>query len=224
MANGLWSGIHNSYTPTPQAPVGAAGLGVPSGGASYSPGTGPNGVNEGQLDPNNRARNIEAGIPYQLVPAYPPFVRLANDPRIVYFPRFRTLVFGGNGQAAQNFPVQTYLFSVPTIILARTGAAIDASAAALPVGRNSLDTFKVQFFRGGAAQDLIDAGSGQVGATVLTLGSALLGTAAQPALIQGNGLFADNGMFLSVNCQSLIANIEVHISIWCLEEFGPSRG
>lgn len=221
--NGLWGAIHGMSTPPPSAPFGAAGLGIPSAGSASTPGTG-GGANAGQLQPDARFRNVEAGVPYQLVPAYPPFVRLANDPRIVYFPRYRTLVFGGNGVAAAVLPVQTYLFSVPTIILARTGAAIDASDTALPVGRASLDTFRVQFFRGGATSDLIDAGSGQAGATVLALGSTILGTAAQPALIQGNGLFCDNGMFLSVNCQTLINNIEAHITIWCLEEFGPARG
>ena len=81
--------------------LGAAPLGVPSSGAGTNPGTA-GGQNAGQMEPNSRARNQEAGVPYQLVPAYPPFVRIANDPSIVYFPRFRTLIFGGNGAAGKS--------------------------------------------------------------------------------------------------------------------------
>lgn len=200
------------------------GLGVPSTGGASRPGTGPGGIDEGQLQPNSRARNLEAGVPYQLVPAYPPFVRMANDPNIVYFPRFRTLTFGGNGVAAAQ-TTQQFQFSLPTIILARTAAAIDASGAGLPVGRDSLDTFAVQFARTGSQSDLVDAGGGgAANPTFNALGSALLGTARLPGFFQGNGYFVDTGGFLNVTCQILINNIRVDITIWCLEEYGPSRG
>lgn len=200
-------------------------FGVPSTGAANAPGTGPDGMNAGVLQPNSRAANAAAGVPYQLVPAYPPFVRLANSQDIVYFPRYRTLIFGGNGQAAATLPTQQWQFSLPTIILARTAAAIDASGAALPVGRGSLDLFKVQMFRAGSQQDLIDAGGGgNANPVALVLGSALLGTAANPALIQGNGLFVDTGSFLNCTVQTLVNNTEVHVTIWCLEEYGPARG
>jgi hypothetical protein len=218
MASDLWNKMF----------AGASGpLGVP-GTPSATPTTGPDGINRGQLRPDSRAQNMANDVPYQFVPCYPPFVRLANVEGIVYLPRFRVMVFGANGTAAAT-TTQTYSFSNPTIVIGRSAAAILADGLDdLPVGRASLDTFKTQMFRSGpGSSDLIDAGAGGqsvTGPNVLTLGSALWGTAAQPALIQGNGLFVDTGGFLSVTCQTLFANLEVHTVIWCIEEYGPARG
>lgn len=217
----LWRSIMG-----PAGSVGPLGnVGVPSSGGGAAPGTGPGGINAGQLDPNSRAGNMAAGVPYQLVPAYPPFVRLANDPSIVYFVRFRTLVFGGNAVAAGAQATQGFYFSVPTIILARTGGAWDASGAGLPVGRTGLDCFRVQFFRAGAQQDLIDAGGGGPNSppNILALASTILGTGQNPALIPGNGLFVDTGSQINVACTTLTNNIEAYVTIWCLEEYGPAR-
>lgn len=217
-----WKTIFGA-TGAPTMGSGGSHLGAPSSGAAYAPGTGPGGMNAGELHPNSRAANMAAAVPYQLVPAYPPFVRLANSHDIVYFPRYRTLIFGGNGVVAGT-TTQQWQFSVPTIVIGRTAAAIDASGAALPVGRDSLDTFLVQMFRAGSTSDFLDAGGGgNANPSVPTLGSALLGTAAQPALIQGNGLFVDTGGFLNCTCQTLINNILVHVTIWCIEEYGPAR-
>lgn len=207
------------------APFGNPDMGAPSSGGSHSPGTGPGGMNAGQLLPDNRDRNVAAGVPYNLVPAYPPFVRLANAPGIIYFPKFRTVTFHGNGTAANQSQTQTFTFTQPTIIIARTAAAIDASGAALPVGRNSLDTFTGQMFRAGSFQDFIDGGGGtNTGPMAPVLGSAIFGTAAQPALIPGNGLFVENGSFMNVTVVNLIANVRVDVTLWCIEEFGPARG
>lgn len=201
-------------------------LGMP-GTASSVPGTGPDGINAGQLRPDSRAQNMAAGVPYQFVPAYPPFVRLANVEGIVYMPRYRVMVFGAMGTPAGT-TTQTFQFSNPTIIIARTAAAILADGAALAVGRNPLDTFKAQMSRTGAgSSDLVDAGAGGSSATPLQiniLGSCLWGSATLPALIQGNGLFVDAGGFLSVTCQTLFNNLEVHLGIWCIEEYGQARG
>lgn len=218
MASNIWTSMFS----------GASGpLGVP-GTPSTAPGTGPDNMNAGQFRPDSRAQNMAAGVPYQFVPCYPPFVRFANVEGIVYLPRYRVMVFGANGTAAGT-TTQTYSFSNPTIVIGRSAAAIIADGnTGLPIGRNSLDTFKSQMFRSGpGSSDLIDAGAGGQSATgpnVLTFGSALWGSAAQPALIQGNGLFVDTGGFLSVTCQTLYANLEVHCVIWCVEEYGPSRG
>lgn len=198
----------------------AANFGVPSSGGS------PGIPGPGQLQPNSRAANVAAGMDYQLLPAYPPFVRLSTSSSVAYFVRFRTFIFHGNGTAANTTAQQQMSFSVPTIIIARTAAAILADAAALPVGRGSLDIFTFQLFRAGSNSDMIDAGAGGTATApnVLTLGSAILGTAAQPALIPGNGLFVDTGSFLLASCTNLIANALVHVTLWCLEEYGPARG
>jgi hypothetical protein len=214
----MFGGLH------PLTVLGSRNLGAPSSGSSVAPSTGPGGINSGQLQPNSRAQNMEAGVPYQLVPAYPPFVRIAADPNILYVSRTRTLIFGGNGVVAGT-TTQQYQFSVPTIIIARTAAAIDASGAGLPVGRSGLDLFTVQFSRVGAASDLIDAGGGgAANPNVLVLGSSVLGTAAQPAFFPGQGLFVDTGGFLNVQVTVLRDNSLIHVTNWCLEEWGPARG
>lgn len=198
-------------------------LGVPSTGAGTTPGTG-GGQNAGTLEPNTRAANMAAGVPYQLVPSYPPFIRVANSPEIVYFPRTRTVVGGGNGVAAGAQQLQFY-FSVPTIIVARSAAAWDASGAGLPVGLKSLNTFRAQMFRAGSQSDLIDAGGGgNQNPAVNVMGSAVWGTAAQPFFFPGTGLFVDNGAILNITLQTVRANIEVFLTLWCIEEYGPSRG
>lgn len=208
-----------AQTPNFGGPLGSAEFGVPASGGGR-PGDG-NGQNGPVLVPNTRAGNMADGVPYSLVPCWPPFVRVANDRHIVYFPRQRTFTFGGNGVAAGVQSPVTLTFSLPTIVVWRTAAAILADGADLPVGRNSLDIFKTQFVRSGASQDLIDVGT--TGTSTLTLGSALCGPAGFPAFFQGTGLFFDVGSQLQVACQTLIANAEVHITIGCFEEFGPGR-
>lgn len=199
-------------------------FGGPSSGSAVQPSTGPGGVNAGQLQPNSRAQNMEAGVPYHLVPAYPPFVRIAADRNIIYMCRTRTLIFGGNGIAAGT-TTQQWQFSVPTIIIARTATGVDESGAGLPVGRSGLDTFRAQLSRVGAASDLIDSGGGgAANPAVNVYGSCLYGTAAQPAFFPGTGLFADTGSFLNATVQILIANCAAHLCLWCLEEYGPARG
>lgn len=221
-----WREMMRSYSAmaVEEAPFGAAPMGVPSSGGSTSPAAG-DGQNAGQLEPHTRAASIAQGTPYQLAPCYPPFIRLANDLNIVYFFRTRTLTFGGNGiPAAQT--MQPFYFSVPTIIVARTAAAVmDDNVTGLQVGRSSLDTFSAQMFRGGTSTDLIDAGGGAAqGPVANALGSSLFGTAAQPGLIPGNGIFVDTAAYINVNCQILLDNIRVDITLWCIEEYGPPRG
>lgn len=169
---------------------------------------------------------MEAGVPYQLVPAYPPFVRIANNANIIYMCRTRTLIFGGNGTVANTSQTQQFQFSLPTIIIARSGAAIDASDAGLPVGRQGLDLFTVQFFRvGTGSSEFIDAGGGGAANPAVTvLGSTVLGTAANPSFFPGTGLFADTGGFINVTVTTLRANTLAHVTIWCIEEYGPARG
>lgn len=207
------------------AGLGAAGLGVPSAGAGASPGTGPQGQNAGQLEPNSRAANMAAGVPYQLVTAWPPRVRIANSPDIVYFCRQRTLVFSGAGIAAGTTTLQ-FQFSLPTIIIARTGWGFLAdNVTGLPIGRTGLDTWRVQMFRAGSQSDLIDAGGGgNQNPQLNTIASNLVGTAQLPSFFPGNGLFVDTGSFINVTVQTLFVGLEVHFSLFCLEEYGPSRG
>lgn len=203
--------------------MGASTLGVPSSGAATAPGTA-GGQNAGQLEPNSRMANMQAGVPYQLVPAYPPFVRVANDPNILYFPRFYTLRFFGSPTAANATAVGQFQFQNPTVIIARTGSAFLPTGTAFDVGRDPLTSFRLNFFRTGAIQDFIDAGGANQGPGTQTAGQNVLGTGSLPALIPGTGLFVDTGGFLNINITALIANVTVDITIWCIEEYGPARG
>jgi hypothetical protein len=211
------------FTSSGKGPMGnPETLGVP-GTPHPNPGDGPNGINAAQLEPNSRARNMASGMKYQLVPAYPPFIRIANDDRVLYFPRFRTLQFGGDGTTAGETFNDQWQFSLPTIVIARTAAAYSTADANLPVGRNSLDLFTAQMFRASGAQDLIDAGGGgNTGPNVQVLGSSVWGTGQLPALIPGTGLFVDTGSYLGVSGTILIADVLVHLTLWCVEEFSST--
>ena len=165
---------------------------------------------------HQREDAIEAGVKYRRVPIYPPFANLARDPNIVYLIRFRPLFFAGNGIALGVQPQQTVLFSQPTIVFARSMAAIAADDAALPVGRDGRDTCAIWTQR--TSGDLID------GASQPILGSALYGTGGEPALFAGNGLFFRSGASMVVNCQTLINNIRVDFVLWTLEEYGTQAG
>lgn len=211
MSNSAWGRFFGGV------PSGSAPLGTPSvGGQGAAPGG-------GTLDPNSRAQNVANGVPYQLVPAYPPFVRIANDPAIVYFPRFRTITFNAAGAVAGADNTLTWIFSVPTIVIARTAAARTTDNSNLPVGRDSLDCFSSQMFRAGSSTDLIDAGGGGQNPAVLVTGSAIYGTARQPALIPGNGIFFDTGSLLSCRVLTNVNALQVDVTIWCIEEYGPAR-
>lgn len=195
-------------------------LGVPGQGGGDRPGTA-DGMNAGQLQPHDRRGAIMDGVEYKRVPVWPPFANLAADNRIAYQVRFRWMTFAGNGVAAGAQAPQNFLFSQPTIVLGRVAAAIDASGAALPVGRLSLDTFTSFWVRIGG-NDAIDATQPAMGTPML--GSAMYGSAQLPALMPGNGLFFDRGAAVQVNLTTLIANIRADVGIICLEEFGPPRG
>ena len=199
------------------SPIGAGSLGVPSSGQSNAP------VSGGALDPNSRAGNVADGVPYQLVPVYPPFVRIANDPSIVYFPRLRSASFNTAGAALGFDGTLTMFASAPTIIIARSAAAITTTGAALVLGRESLDTFQAQMFRAGSSTDLFDAGWGGANPSQLVIGSSIFGTASQPMLIPGNGFFVDTGGQVSVRVATLVDAIRVDVTLWCIEEYGPSR-
>lgn len=220
-------GWQNRFPPTgghpPRDSFSAEDLGVPSSAVAGVPGSGPNGVNAGQLEPNSRIANIAAGVPYQLVPAYPPFVRLANSRNVAYFPRFRSLTFGG-GATAAGTTTQLMQFSLPTIVFARSGSAFLADDSDLPVGRTGLQTFGIQCVRTGGIQDLLDVGGGTSGPSFITLAENVLGPAGLPALIPGMGWFFDTGSSMNTTVQILLDNVRADVTFWCIEEYGAPRG
>lgn len=222
----MGAGWKNSFAANGQVPRDAFGvedLGAPAMVSTGVPGSGPNGSNRGQLEPNSRIANIADGVPYQLVPAYPPFVRLANSRNVAYFPRFRSLTFGGSATAAGT-TTQLLQFSLPTIVFARSGSAFLADDTDLPVGRTGLQTFALQCQRTGGVGDLLDVGGGNTGPSFLALAENLLGPAGLPALVPGMGWFFDTGTSLNTTVQILLDNVRADVTFWCIEEYGAPRG
>lgn len=200
--------------------LGMPDFGIPGERGGNQPGTA-GGQNAGQLRPHDRKGAILDGVEYRRVPVWPPFANLAADNRIAYQVRFRWITFGGNTVAAGPQAPIPFQFSQPTIIIGRVAAAIDASGAATPVGRQSLDLFTSFWIRIGG-NDAIDSTQPAMGTPML--GSALYGNGQLPALMPGNGLFFDRGSALQVNVSTLINNVRADIGIICLEEYGPPRG
>lgn len=163
------------------------------------------------------------GVPYELVPVYPPFVRLANSDKLVYFPRYRSFTFGGNGLPAATTATQTLTTGLPTYIIAMTGSAYDASGAALPVGRTPLQLFEIQIFRGQGSTDLLTCGGGNQAPGFNVIAENVLGTAALPGFIPCTGLFIDTGTPLNVTVEILVANVRADVTFWCIEEWGAPR-
>ena len=172
---------------------------------------------QGAPAPWQREDAMQQGVPYRRVPIWPPFANLARDPNVLYLIRFRPLLFGGNGVAAATLAPQQINFSQPTIVFARSAAAVIADyATGLPVGMNSLDTFASTFSR--TQGDQLD------GTTTPISGSAIYGNGRMPALYAGNGLFFNNGSTLIVNCTTFLNNVRVDIVLWTIEEYGTPRG
>ncbi len=164
------------------------------------------------VQPWQRQDAIDSGVPYRRVPIYPPFANLARDPSIIYMVRIRPMFFGGAGVAAGVLPPQPLQFSQPTIVYARTAAAILTDGTGMPVGRVSRDLFSAFFIRSN--------GDGLDGGTTPILGDAIFGNGGSPALYAANGVFFNNGTVMSINVSTLIANTLVHIVVYTIEEYG----
>lgn len=193
------------------AEMGDGDYGVPGQGRPGAPEPG------GAPTPWQRSDAQQKGVQYRRVPIWPPFANLARDPNVLYLIRNRPLVFGGAGVVAGTLAPQQLPFSQPTIVFARTAAAVIADfKTGFPVGMNPLDSFAAQIQR--TTGDLLD------GTSTPILGSALWGKATLPALYAGNGLFFNNGSTLIVTVQTLMDNVRADLVFWTIEEYGPAAG
>ena len=70
----------------------------------------------------------------------------------------------------------------------------------------------------------MDSGGGNNAPNFFVLGENVLGPAGQPALIPGMGWFFDTGSSMNTTVQTLLDNLQVDVTFWCVEEYGPARG
>ncbi len=143
------------------------------------------------------------------VPAYLPTLTLPTGPSIGLMPRDRPLTFTFSGAATTP---NAFQFDIPTTVFALTAACVTTDGSGLPVGRSSLDMFRIQLTRSNGDKFTSD----------LALGSTICGTAANPRLIGPSGWMFNNGSTMQVLVQNLFA-VPVSIDIVCysVEVRGP---
>jgi len=127
--------------------------------------------------------------------------------------QFRRYVTNFNALVVNVETVLQVNFDRPSYCYALSGAGVENTGAALPVGMASLDTFRVRFEH--ATGDRLD--------TAASLGSSLLGTGDAPALLGGPAWFFNNGSVCRIGVTILVANIDVDIVMWCIETPGPTN-
>jgi len=127
--------------------------------------------------------------------------------------QFRRYVTNFNAMVLNVETVLQVNFDRPSYCLALSGAAYDNTGAALPVGLDSLDTFRVRFEH--ATGDRLDTAAG--------LGSALVGPGRDPAFISGPAWFFDNGSVCRIGVTPLRNNLDVDIVMWAIETPGPTN-
>lgn len=194
-------------------PWGHPAYGMPAvPGVSVTPGSPVSGGAAIQMP--NRAQMGGAGgdmPPWQRVPIYPPQVLLSTNKYVGH----ETRLYGAGilNIAAGTETTATVQFDTPCIVAMASGTAIETAGAGLPVGRAALDTFLIA----------LEHSNGNRLTTSARLGSTVLGSAAQPAMIPGNGWVFDRGSTAVFLITPLIANLRIDINLWCIEERGPSN-
>lgn len=116
-------------------------------------------------------------------------------------------------QTAGTEVVNNVLFDIPVRLIAINGAAFTTDAAALPVGRNSLDTFLFRLaYTTGERLDISER-----------LGSTVCGTAERPGELGYAGWSMNAGSSVQVGITPLMANLRVDVVLVCLEMRGASN-
>ena len=107
--------------------------------------------------------------------------------------------------------IRTIQIDIPYVVYAFTGGAVNSDGSALPNGMNPLDTFTVQFVHN--TGDRLD--------TLPALASCLIGTAAQPCVLGGNGWNFDRGGTIQILVTPLRQNLRIDVCTWGIEVRGP---
>lgn len=183
------------------------GPGMPGGSVPPWPPTHENA--QAALNPPSYQAYAEQIPAWYREPVYEPRPFFPNQDNIAKQPRMRTVE---SLNEAANVEVLRFIqVDVPSIVYAWTGAAVDTTPAALPVGLASLDTFTVRF----------EHNAGDRLTPVAQLGSCVLGTAAFPALIGGAGWVFDRGGTITVAIVPLRASLRIDVTAWIIEVRGP---
>lgn len=161
--------------------------------------------------PSDMERMQDTNQPWDRLQLYYPEPLLPVGNRIAFQLRQRVVQF--QSAAANVESVQSIQFDTPGPVYQITAAAYDNTGAALPVGLDSLDTFRVRF----------EHSSGDRLTTVATLGSTICGKGALPALLSRSCWHFDSGSVMRVGVTPLRANLDIDIVAWQYEARGPSN-
>lgn len=181
-------------------------------GAPASNGGWPAGYDsQAQINPPTYNTFMQQGLQWYRQQVAEPLVFIPISDRIATQPRLRTITV--TNQAA-NTEVNSFVqVDIPSTVYALSAAAATTDASALPVGRASLDTFRVRFEHNTGDRLTPTAG----------LGSAICGTAQFPAKIGGAGWVFDRGGTVLVGVTPLVANMTIDVTLWIIEIRGPSN-
>lgn len=151
------------------------------------------------------------GNKWYRTPFYP------TAPFVPFNPNVGTIVRHYSGgivnQTAGTEVVVNVLFDIPCRLIAINGGAFTTDNSALPVGRNSLDTFLFRLaYTTGERLDISER-----------LGSTVVGTAQRPGELGHAGWSMNAGSSVQLGITPLIANLRVDIVLVCLEMRGASN-
>jgi hypothetical protein len=157
------------------------------------------------------------GIPaWVRVPIYPtaPYVSTRQDVGIQ--PRFygATLVSTDADYLTGSESIRIVNFDIPCVLFARAGGAFNTAVGnAFPLGVRPLDTFlfRMEYSTG----DKLDTGP--------RLASTCLGSMENPGEIGGTGYVIQPGAGVVLGITPLLANLRIDITLFCMEQRGPSN-
>lgn len=152
-----------------------------------------------------------ADVRWTRVDAYWPHLTLPNSAFIAI--KSLDLVVSCSGNPANSaYANQQVTLPVPSVVFNVTGAAVDTTGTALPVGLASLDTFTIEIVMSNNDKKM----------TAAALGSTVVGTAQRPRQVGPTGWMADMGQSFNLTITPLRANLRIDIVLTAACIYGPA--
>lgn len=150
------------------------------------------------------------------VPVYPTAPYISTNPYVGVQPRFygATLTSADSDYTLNAEAIRIVNFDIPCTLFARCGAAFSLAAGnTLPAGVTPLNTFlfRMEYSTG----DKLDTGP--------RLASTCLGTMENPGEIGGTGYTIQPGAGVILGITPLLANLRIDITLFCMEQRGPTN-